>query len=164
MRQAACCLQKHQKLGQIGCYNEEKHEPVCFPGRSVAATIQVSQGKNTSFAIRPQFPSSQKHVSQQLQSCVKTLLRHSVTFHQKRSGASVLWVLTAIPVVTLIRWKCTTHGFHGRGVKQLVSFRELKIMTKAVVVMKSKVNQCVFLACLGCNYPASIGGKYRFLA
>ena len=83
-RQAACCLQKHEKLDQICCYNEEKHERVCFPGRFVAVIIQVSQGKNPPFAIRPQFPSSQKHVSQQLQSCVKTPLGHSVTFHQKR--------------------------------------------------------------------------------
>ena len=83
---------------------------------------------------------------------------------EKRLGESVLWVLTAIPAVTLMRWKCTTHDFQGRSVKQLVSFRKLKILTKAVVVMKSKVNQCVFLACLGCNYPAFIGGKYRFFS
>ena len=69
---------------ELLCYNEEKHERVCFPGRFVAVIIQVSQGKNPPFAIRPQFPSSQKHVSQQLQSCVKTPLGHSVTFHQKR--------------------------------------------------------------------------------
>ena len=35
------------------------------------------------FWHQTQFPSSQKHVSLQLQSCVKTLLRHNVTLHPK---------------------------------------------------------------------------------
>ena len=55
-------------------------------------------------------PRFKKNFSLQFQSCIKTLLAHNVTLHQKRdkrSRESVLWVLTAIPVVTLIRWNYT---------------------------------------------------------
>ena len=55
--QAAYCIEKTHKCVQICCCNEEQNEPVCFPGRVEAATIQVSQ-REISFAIRPQFPGS----------------------------------------------------------------------------------------------------------
>ena len=55
--QAAYCIEKTHKHVQICCCNEEQNEPVCFPGRVEAATIQVSQWE-ISFAIRPQFPGS----------------------------------------------------------------------------------------------------------
>ena len=58
--QAAYCIEKTHKRVQICCCNEEQNEPVCFPGRVEAATIQVSQWE-ISFAIRPPFPGS-KHM------------------------------------------------------------------------------------------------------
>ena len=44
----------------------------------------INWGKITPFAIRPQFPDSQKYVSWLFQSCVKTHLGHTVHFHKKR--------------------------------------------------------------------------------
>ena len=47
--------------------------------------------------------------------------------------------------------------------KQPVFSRKLKKLTKDVVVMQRKMNQCVFFwQFWSCNYPASTGGKYCF--
>ena len=43
---------------QSYCYNEQKYDPVCFPGWFEAATIQLSQEEYTDFAIVPGFPAS----------------------------------------------------------------------------------------------------------
>ena len=44
---ASSLFQKTQKLDQSCCYNEERHEPVCFSGQIKAATILFSQWENT---------------------------------------------------------------------------------------------------------------------
>ena len=96
---ASSLFQKTQKLDQSCCYNEERHEPVWFSGRFEATTIELSQLENTSLAIRPQCPGSQKHVSLHFQSSVKnTPMKRCTIPWEKMSGDSVLWVLTAIPV------------------------------------------------------------------
>ena len=41
-------------------------------------------------------------------------------------------------------------------------FRKFKIMTKALVVMKRKINQCIFLESHSCNYPVFTGEKCFF--
>ena len=53
-------------------------------------------GKKTSFAIRPQCPGSQKHVSLQFQSFVKTLLGCAEPFHEQRGQGRVFDVLTSV--------------------------------------------------------------------
>ena len=80
--EGACCFHKTPKLNQSYCFNE-KNETVCFSGSFEVETIQLSQWENTSFAIRPQFPGSQNHVSLHFQNCVKTLLGHTVPFREK---------------------------------------------------------------------------------
>ena len=55
-------------------------------------------------------------------------------------------MLTAKPVVTLIRESVLSEDFPARSGKQSVSFRKLKNQTKVVVIMKRDMNQCVFLA------------------
>ena len=67
------------------CGNEEKNVAVWgFFGRFLPATETLSQGENTAFAIRSQFLGSQKSVSLQFQSCVKTNLGCTVPFYEKR--------------------------------------------------------------------------------
>ena len=68
----ACFLfQKTQNHDQRRGWNEKENEEVCFSGKYEAETTQISLGEYTSFAIRPQCPGSQKHVSLQFQSCVR---------------------------------------------------------------------------------------------
>ena len=150
--EGACCFHKTPKLYQSYCFNE-KNETVCFSGSFEVETIQLSQWENTSFAIRPQFPGSQNHVSLKFQNCVKTLLGHTVPFHEK-TGRGKCWVLTAIPAVTLIQWSSS----HGASQQDVASspflFRKIKNSTKAVA-MKGKMNQWVFLEGWGHIFPAS---------
>ena len=61
------CLE-NSNIGQSRCFNEEKNETVCFPGRFEPATIQISQGENTACFIRPQIQGLQKHGFLQFQS------------------------------------------------------------------------------------------------
>ena len=58
----------------------------------MALYIQLSWGENTAFAIRPQFPSSQKHVSFLFQSCVRKHEGHTVPLHEKRCQVRVFCV------------------------------------------------------------------------
>ena len=68
---------------------KKKIEQVCFSGKFEAATIQLLLQKGTSFPISPQIPGSQKHVFVQFQSCIKTLLEHTVQFHENRGQKMV---------------------------------------------------------------------------
>ena len=91
--------------------------------------VQISSinwGEITSFAIRPQFPDSQKHVSWLFQSCVKTHLGHTVHFHKKRYQESVQWMLLTISVVTLMRWKCTMKWFPSRNWQAACCFQKIQ--------------------------------------
>ena len=76
--------------------------------------------------------------------CKDTPGAHCTISWEKKSGESVLWVLTAIPCGTLIRWKYTVRWLYARSGKKSVMSRKLKNLTKTVV-MKIKMNQCVFL-------------------
>ena len=73
-----------QIIDQSCCYSVENDQPMCFSIRFEAATIQHSQGENTDFILRPQFPCLQKQVSLHFQSFVKTHLGHTIPFHEKR--------------------------------------------------------------------------------
>lgn len=61
------CLE-NSNIDQSWCFNKEKNETVCFPGRFESATIQLSQGKNTACSIWPQIQGLPKHGSLEFQS------------------------------------------------------------------------------------------------
>ena len=79
-----------------------------------AAIIQFPKVEDRIFTIRAQFLCSQNQVSWQLQSCVKTQLLHTSISWKKMSGESVLWLFTAKPIVTLIRWNSILYDFKAR--------------------------------------------------
>lgn len=118
---------------------------MCFLAKSRLQLFCFSQWENTlpSGTIkftRACFPA--------FQSSVKTLLWSDVPFLEKRcQGDSVLWVLTAIPVVTLIRWNFTVRWLPSKKLEACFLFQKLNIVNKAVV-MKKKMKKYVFLASL----------------
>ena len=127
-------------------YNE-RNEPVCFSGRFEATAFELSQLENTSLAIRPQCGSSQKHVSLHFQNFVRTpLYLHCTIPREEGLGENVLWVLTAIPVVTLSRWICTFKWLPSNKWQVTCFFLKTKTFTKFVVLMKREINQLAFLA------------------
>ena len=81
---------------------------------------------------------------------------------EKMSGESVLLVLITIPAVTVIRWNCSVRWLPSQISEASFLFQKLKTMRNAIV-MKRKMNQCAFLACLGLQLPSFTGGKYSFL-
>ena len=75
---------------------KKNNEQVCFSGKFEAATIQLLLQEGTSFAISPQIQSSQKKVFVQFQSCIKTLLGHTVQFHGNR-GQKIVYLECWLP-------------------------------------------------------------------
>ena len=71
------------------CCNVVNNEPLCFSGTFKAATLQLSLGEYTTFAIRSQFPRSEEHVPLKFQSCVKIFLGNIEPFHGKTCQKSV---------------------------------------------------------------------------
>ena len=141
---------------------KRENESLSCSVRFEVATIKLSLGINTGFAIRPQFPGSQKHVSLKFLSCVKTLLKHTVLPWEKRSRESVLWVLTAISVVTLIRWNCTVRWLPRK--KWQVAcffFKKAQILDQRWCYEEKNEPRC-FSQYWGYNFPALTGGKYCF--
>ena len=65
------------------------NEPLCFSGTFKAATLQLSLGEYTTFAIRSQFPRSEEHVPLKFQSCVNIFLGNIEPFHGKTCQKSV---------------------------------------------------------------------------
>lgn len=108
--------------------------------------IQLSEGDNTNFAIRLQFPVSQKHVSLKFQNCVKTHLGHTIPFHEKR-GQGRVFCECGLPY-QLLRWLGESVVREISSLKQQADcFWKLKYLIKAVALMKGKKNEhCVFLA------------------
>ena len=143
--QEACFFSKTQILDQNCCWSEEKNQPAYFSWRCEAATILLSQVENTAFEIMPQIPGSKKQVSLQFQSCVNTCRTHcTIPWKKGQSEKKVLWVLTAMPV-TLIRWNSAVRRLQSFKWQAACFFQKFQILNKAVV-MKRKMNHCVFLA------------------
>ena len=74
---------------------------------------------------------------------------------EKMSGESVLCVLNALPVVTQIRWSCTDRWLPIKKWQVVCCSEKTKNLTKAVVVVKRKINYWVYLAGLRmklCNF------------
>ena len=64
---------------------------------------------------------------------------------EKRSGESVLWVLTAIPVVTLINWNCVLKWLLSKKWQEACFFSKTQILDQNCCWSEEKINQCVFL-------------------
>ena len=139
------CFQKTPKFDKSCCI-EEKNEPVCFSGRFEAGIIQLINVENTCFTIRAQFPASQKHVSWQLQSCLKIHLGHIVPFHEKRCQGR-LFSENWFPYLLLLGETILSGDFPAWSWKESVAFIKLQNLTKAIALMR-KMKQCVFLAVL----------------
>lgn len=103
-----------------------------------AATTQLHWGK---IILLPSGPKSLDHrnwfptVSKLSKDTVKTQCTIPL---EKRWGEGVLWVLTVIPSVTLIRWNKLINDFLAWSGKHPVSFRKLQKKTKVVVLMKKR--------------------------
>lgn len=66
----------------------KKIEQVCFLAVEVTF-IQLLLHECTSFTIRPQIPGSKKHAFMQFQSCIRTLLGHTVQIRENRGQRTV---------------------------------------------------------------------------
>ena len=103
-----------------------------------AATTQLHWG---TIILLPSGPKSLDHrnwfptVSKLSKDTVKTQCTIPL---EKRWGEGVLWVLTVIPSVTLIRWNKLINDFLAWSGKHPVSFRKLQKKTKVVVLMKKR--------------------------
>ena len=124
--------------------NEEKNEPVCLSGMFRAATTQFHWGK---IIILPSGPNFLDHKNwfPTVSKLSKDTVRTPCTIPlEKRWGEGVLWVLTVIPSVTLIRWNILIDDFLAWSGKHPVSFRKLQKETKAVVLMEKKNESVCF--------------------
>ena len=124
---------------------------------------QISSFHRRKILLLPSGPNLRftKHVSLHFQNCEKRLLGHIVPFHGKRCHWRVfsecllpekmlLW-LSEIVLLDYIP---------ERSGKQLIASRKLINVSKFVVVMKSKMNQCVFLAGLRLQLSRFHSGKF----
>ena len=102
-----------------------------------AVTIHPSRGENPFFAIRPQYPGSQKHSSLKFQSCVKTVLGHTASLHEKRVQEKVFcecWL-------PMIRWNCTVR----ESDRLAACFWQItQIFDKFFVVIKKRMKPVCF--------------------
>lgn len=115
-------------------------------------TYEAFTGVNTVFAIRLQFQDSQKQISLQHQSCVKTFLGHQ----EKRSGDSVQWALIALSIVTMIRWKDTVRWLPSN----LFVLENSNTWPKLSLLWKEKWTRVFLWQVWGNNYPGFTGGIY----
>ena len=99
-----------------------------------------------------------KHVFFQFQSCVDCL-GHIVPFHEKRGqGKSVLWVLTVIPVVTLIwyftKWYCQMTS-KPEVASSLYLSENSNTWPNLMLYWRQKWTSVFFWQVWGCNDPYS---------
>lgn len=91
--------------------------------------------KNRASAIRPQISRFIKTYFHAVSKLYEELLGHSVPFHEKkRTEKSVLWVLTVIPVLILIRWNCLNSQLE---VASKLFLSETRTLDKIVVMKKN---------------------------
>ena len=82
-------FRKFKIITKVLVVMKKKIEQVCFSGKFEVATIQLLLHECTSFTIRPQIPGSKKHAFMQFQSCIRTLLGHTVQIHENRGQRTV---------------------------------------------------------------------------
>lgn len=81
---------------------------------------------------------------------------------QKRLGESILWVLTAIPVIP-IRWNCSERWLSRKKCLADCFIQKIPKLDQSCC-FNEKTNETVFflMQILGYNYPDSTFGKYCF--
>ena len=137
--QADCFFQKTQMIDQSFSCNKEINEAECFSGGFEAGTLRLSPGKYIAFAIRLPLPSSQRQLSLQFLSSVKDTARtHCTLPWEKVSEPRVLWVLTAIPSVNLIKSTVLCDDFTARNDKQSISLKKFKCWPKLSLQWRNK--------------------------
>ena len=80
-----------------------------------------------------------KDVSMQSHSGIKTLLGSTIPCLEKRSWESVLWVLTAIPIFTVIRWNCTVRWHPSKKCQTACFLQETQILDHSYCFKESKL-------------------------
>lgn len=154
LKQQADCFQKLKYLIKAVALMRRKKWTLCFSSRFEAASLQVSQGKYCFYC--------QVRISRFTNTCfaaVSELCKDKPRTHrtvpwEKRSGESVLWLLSAQLLLPRLGGTVFSDDFPGRSGKQAVSFRKDEHLNKAVVVMGGKVNRCAFLVGLRLHHPA----------
>ena len=120
---------------------------MCFSDRSEAATIQLSQ-KEAFYQKGPISRFTKTCFLAVSEFCKDIPSIQCAILLEKMSGESVLCVLNVLPVVTLIRWNCIDRWLPIKKWQVVCCSQKTKNFTKAVVVMKRKINYWVYLACL----------------
>ena len=155
-------LSKNTILDQSSCCTVEKSEPECSSGRFEAANIQFAPGETIACAIRPQFPGSKKNVSLQFQSCVDSPRTPCIIAWEKRSRKSVLWMLTAIPIVTLIRWNYPVRCHPKKKLKAAVFFPKTQLFPQSCCWNEEENEPVCFLESLRLQLSSFHRWKYYF--
>ena len=151
--QTDCFFPKTQTLDQSCCFSEEKKWTLYFSSRFEATSLQVSQRKYCFYrqVWIPRFTNTCFTADSEL--CKDKPRTHRTIPWEKRSGESVLWLLSAQLLLPRLDGTVFSDDFPARSGKQAVSFRKDKHLNKAVV-MGRKVNQCAFPVGLTLHYPA----------
>ena len=136
-------LTDNSDIWQTCCCNKEKNETSVFFWQCEAANIQLSLEKITVLSLNHNSQVHKNMFTSGFRLCKDTPRTHSTIPWEKRSRRGVLWVLNAMFVVTQIRWNCTLRWL-PRMKWQAAVFVECKCLTKAVIVMRRKGNQCAF--------------------
>ena len=125
-------------------------------------------GEKYCFYHHAPIPRFTKHVSLHFQRSSRTHIGHTVPFHMERDHRRVFFfclfvfflVLSAIPLVTLIRWNSTISNFtQGVLSSQFIS-ENSNTWPNLLVSWRVKWTTMSFCKALGCNYPGFRVEKY----
>ena len=153
---------ENQKLDQSWCCNEEKNEPPWFC-LVWSCNYPGSKKEKYWFYHKGLIPRFTKTCFLAVLKLCKDTPRTCCTIPWEKNSREECSVnFDTINVVTLIWWNGTVRRLHSKKSETSFYFRKLKIMTKAVVVMERKMNQCVFLASLILQLFSFQWGKYLF--
>ena len=133
-----------------------------FSGKFKAKTIHLSLEENTTFFHQVSTHRSQNGVFLQFQSCVKTILGHTVPCHEKKGQGRVFFGFRMSFLLWL--WLGETElsdDFPSRSGKQ-PDFQKTQQLDKSYCCTKDKWISMFFSQVWGWNYPASTGEKYSF--
>ena len=160
---ASFLFQIIQNPDQSSCCNEEKNEPVCSPGEFKSETKQFSLRKILFYhqAPIPRFTKTCFPAVSEL--CKDTPMTHCIIPLEKMSGRSVLWLLTTIPLGTLVRWNCTARWLINRKWQAACCFQKTqKLDQKLLLEWGEKWISVFFWQVWWWNNPAFTMGKKNF--
>ena len=126
----------------------KRSEPLCFSHRFKSPTIQLSHGnKKKIFCHQVPICGFTITCIPAFQSCVKTHVGHSEQFHEKGAQGRLFcecWI-SYLWLSCLGETKCYMN-YQQEVTNSLFLLKNFKYFTRAVVVIKIKMNQDVFLA------------------